>query len=93
VEDYELTVASAGVGQPLKVFRQYQKLVGKPVEVLLDGGIKIVAELRAATPESITLAWTEQVAAEGSKRKQAVERMEEYPLAGVKWTKEWLDFK
>lgn len=93
VEDFELTVASAGVGQPLKVFRQYAKLVGKPVEVLLQSGTKIIAELRAAAPDSITLAWTEQVAVEGSKRKQAVERVEEYPLSDVKWTKEWLDFK
>ncbi len=93
VEDYELTVASAGVGQPLKVYRQYAKLVGRPVEVLLNNGTKIVAQLRAATPESITLAWEERVAVEGSKRKQAIERVDEYPLTEVKWTKEWLDFK
>ncbi len=92
-EDYELTVASAGVGQPLKVFRQYSKLVGRPVEVLLDNGVKIVAELRGATPDSVTLAWEEQVAVEGRKRKEKVERVHEYPLAEVKWTKEWLDFK
>lgn len=93
VEDFELTVASAGVGQPLQMLRQYTKLVGKPVEVLLAGGTKIVAELRAATPDSITLAWQERATVEGSKRKQLVERLEEYPRSEVKWTKEHLDFK
>jgi ribosome maturation factor RimP len=93
VEDFELTVSSAGVGQPLKVLRQYKKLVDHPVEVLLANGTKIVAELRAADTESITLAWEEQVAVEGKKRKEKAQRVEQYPLAEVKWTKEWLDFK
>ncbi len=93
VEDFELTVSSAGVGQPLKVLRQYKKLVGRPVEVLLGNGTKVVAELRAADEDSITLAWEEQVAVEGKKRKEKVERVETYPLDDVKWTKEWLDFK
>lgn len=100
VEDYELTVCSAGVGQPLKVRRQYLKLIGRPVEVLLASGAKIVAELRAvggddgaAAPETITLAWEERVAVEGRKRKETVERVDEYPIGEVKWVKEWLDFK
>lgn len=93
VEDYELTVGSAGIGQPLKIFRQYRKLIGKPVEVVLRNGTKIIAELRGATPETITLAYPEQVAVEGRKRRETVERVREYPLDEVKWTKEWLDFK
>ncbi len=93
VEDFELTVSSAGVGQPLKVLRQYKKLVGRPVEVLLASGTKIVAELREADEDGITLAWEEQVAVEGKKRKEKVEKVERYPLGEVKWTKEWLDFK
>lgn len=92
-EDFELTVSSAGVGQPLKVLRQYKKLAGRPVEVLLASGTKIIAELRDADEENITLAWEEQVAVEGKKRKEKIERIETYPIAEVKWTKEWLDFK
>ena len=34
-EDYSLTVASAGIGEPLKLVRQYRKLIGQSVEVLL----------------------------------------------------------
>ena len=40
-EDYSLTVASAGIGEPLKLVRQYKKLVGNSVEVLLKSGVKI----------------------------------------------------
>jgi len=37
-EDFELMVASPGIGQPFKVHRQYTKAIGRPVEVqLLDG--------------------------------------------------------
>lgn len=92
-EDYELTVSSAGIGQPLKVFRQYKKLIGRPVEVVLKNGIRIIAELRDATPEAITLAYPEKVAVEGKKRREEVEIVKEYPLSEVKTTKEYLDFK
>ncbi len=92
-EDFQLTVASAGIGQPLRVFRQYKKLIGSPVEVLLCNGTKIIAELRDATPESITLAYTEKVAVEGKKRKETVEVVKTYLLTEVKSTKEYLDFK
>jgi len=91
--DFELTVSSAGIGRPLKVFRQYKKLIGRPVEVVLMSGIKITAELRDAVPDAITIAWEEMVAVEGKKRKQPVERIETYPLSEVKSTAERLDFK
>ena len=42
-EDFSLTVASAGIGEELKCERQFRKLVGRPVEVLLLNGTKIRA--------------------------------------------------
>ena len=47
-EDFSLTVASAGIGEELKCERQFRKLVGRPVEVLLLNGTKIRALLDAA---------------------------------------------
>ena len=44
-EDFELTVTSAGIGRPLRLLRQYRKLIGRPVEVVLLNGTKIIAEL------------------------------------------------
>lgn len=93
VEDFSLTVSSAGIGQPLKLHRQYLKLVGSPVEVTLDNSTRIIARLTAATPESITLSYEEKVAVEGKKRKEKVTVTREYPLSEVRTTREYLDFK
>lgn len=92
-EDFQLTVTSAGIGYPLKVLRQYQKLIGRPVEVVLKNGTKVLAELREATQDSITLGYEEMRTVEGKKKKQAFEVVKTYPLAEVKSTKEYLDFK
>lgn len=92
-EDFQLTVTSAGIGYPLKVLRQYTKLIGKPVEAVLKNGTKILAELKAADADSITLLYRESRAVEGKKRKQLFDVEKTYPLAEVKSTKEYIDFK
>ncbi len=92
-EDFELTVASAGVGYPLKVLRQYKKLIGRPVEIVLRNGTKITAELRGAEKDSVTVFYTENRTVEGKKRKQQFEVEKTYPLTEIKTTKEFLDFK
>ncbi|MBQ2796196.1 MAG: ribosome assembly cofactor RimP [Tidjanibacter sp.] len=92
VEDYELSVYSAGVGQPLKLLRQYQKLVGSPVELLLTSGVKVLATLKEVSPEALTIGYTEKRTVEGKKRKVEVEVEESYTFDQIKWTKEYLDF-
>lgn len=92
-EDFQLTVASAGIGYPLKVLRQYIKLIGKPVEVVLKSGTKIIAELKAADETSITIAYQESRAVEGKKRKQLFDVEKTYGLEDIKTTKEYIDFK
>lgn len=92
VEDFELSVYSAGVGQPLKLLRQYHKLIGSTVEVLLVSGVKVLATLKEATPEAITVTYTEKRLLEGKKRKVDVEVEESYTFGQIKWVKEYLDF-
>ena len=92
-EDFSLTVASAGIGSELRTLRQYRKLVGRPVEVLLTNGVKILAHLDEATNEGVTLSYEEKQAVEGRKRTQPVKVTRSYPFAQIKYTKEWLDFK
>lgn len=92
-EDFSLTVASAGIGSELRTLRQYRKFVGRPVEVLLTNGVKILAHLDEATDEGVTLSYEEKQAVEGRKRKQPVKVTRSYPFAQIKYTKEWLDFK
>ncbi len=92
-EDFSLTVASAGIGSELKCMRQYRKLVGKSVEVLLTSGIKITARLDAVDEAGITLSYEEKQTVEGKKRKQLVTVTRTYPFAEIKSTREYLDFK
>ena len=61
-EDFSLTVMSAGIGSELRSLRQYRKLVGRPAEVLLTNGVKILAKLDEATEEGITLSYEEKQA-------------------------------
>lgn len=92
-EDFSLTVASAGIGSELRCLRQYRKLVGRPVEVLLTSGIKITARLDAADEQGVTLSYEEKQTVEGKKRKQTVTVTRTYPFAEIKSTREFLDFK
>ena len=93
VEDFSLTVCSAGIGEPLKTLRQYQKLVGSSVEVLLVSGTKLTGTLDQATAENITISYEEKVAIEGRKRKELQRVAHTFAYDEVKWTKEHLDYK
>jgi len=92
-EDFSLTVASAGIGEELRMLRQYRKIVGSPVEVLLAGGTKILATLEAVDEDGITLAYDEKAAVEGKKRKELRHTTKRYGFGEIKWTKEYLDYK
>ncbi len=92
-EDFSLTVASAGIGSELKCLRQYRKLVGKPVEVLLCSGIKLLARLDAVDDEGIALSYEEKQVVEGKKRRQTVRVERSYGFGEIKSAREYLDFK
>lgn len=92
-EDYQLTVASAGIGEPLRLVRQYQKLVGESIEVLLKSGVKILATLDEVSEETITISYDEAVVVEGKKKKQMQRTTHTYSFDEIKWAKEYLDYK
>jgi ribosome maturation factor RimP len=92
-EDFSLTVSSAGIGQPLRVPRQYLKLVGRSVEVVLGTGVKITGVLEAFGEDNITLSYPEKRRAEGKKKPETVTVTETFPLSEVKTTREYIDFK
>ena len=92
-EDFSLTVASAGIGEPLKLVRQYLKIVGSPIEVLLTSGIKFLGTLDAADEQGITISYDEKVAVEGKKRKELQHTVRTYAYSEIKTAKEYLDYK
>ena len=91
-EDYSLTVTSAGLDQPFKVLKQYQKAVGKKVEVMLKGGKKMVATLTAADEAGITLSYTAKEAVEGKKKKELVEHNDTYTMDQVNSVRPHIEF-
>ena len=93
MEDFSLTVSSAGIGQPLKTLRQYKKLVGKGVEVVLADGTKLLATLDEADEENITLSYPEKRRVEGKKKPETVTVTKTFPLTEIKTTKEYIDFR
>ena len=92
VEDYSLTVSSAGLDQPFKVLKQYIKAIGSKVEVQLKGGKKMVALLTAADQESITLKYSQKEAVEGKKKKEIVEHEDRYTMDQVNAVRPFIEF-
>ena len=91
-EDYSPTVSSAGLDQPFKVFKQYEKALGSKVEVSLKGGKKMVAVLEAADEESITLKYSVKEAVEGKKKKELVEHVDRFTMDQVNSVRPFIEF-
>jgi ribosome maturation factor RimP len=87
-EDYELTVSSPGIGQPLQVRQQFLKAVGRPVELLLKSGQKLQGTLLSATADSVEVEYTTMELLEGKKRKQSVRHAPRLRFDELKWVKE-----
>ena len=93
VEDYELEVGSAGIGQPFKVLQQYLNHVGQQVEVLTNGGEKLRGLLKEASEEGIILTVTVKVKEEGMKRPKLQEQDKQFSFNDIKQTQYVIDYK
>ena len=93
IEDYELEVGSAGIGQPFKVLQQYINNIGNEVEVLTSAGKKQHGILSAADENGFAVTVTEKQKVEGKKRPQLVDVDYHYSFNDVKWVKAEIDFK
>ena len=54
-EDYSLEVSSPGLGGAFKVKQQYEKNLGRDIEVLYTDGIKVKGKLEKVTDEGVLL--------------------------------------
>lgn len=68
VEDFELEVGSAGIGQPFKVLQQYLNHVGDEVEVFTQDRKKLKGVLKSADEKGISLLVKQKVKVQGAKR-------------------------
>lgn len=92
-EDFELEVSSAGLTEPFKVLKQYEKNIGNEVEVLTKKGLKISGILTAADENLFTVGVEKKVLPEGSKRKITIVEETEFSYADIKYTKYIIRFK
>jgi len=93
VQDFSLTVTSAGLDMPFKVFRQYLKFVGKEVEVLFKKGTKQIGTLTDAQEDKIELNFSRLEKVEGKKKRERVEVQTYYHLSDIKSTKPFINFR
>jgi ribosome maturation factor RimP len=84
VEDYELQVSSSGVGQPLRLERQFAKNIERTVEVLDNKGIKHSGTLKTYDQESVGVEITRNIKLEGKKRKELVTNIENFRFDQIK---------
>ena len=92
VEDYSLTVSSAGLDQPFKVMKQYVKALGTKVEVSLKGGKKMIATLVEGDEPGITLKYSVKEAVEGKKKKEMVEHVDRFEMEQVNSVRPFIEF-
>jgi ribosome maturation factor RimP len=84
--DFSLEVSSPGLDEPLKLFRQYLKNIGRNVEVLLADGAKKEGKLITATEQEIII--EEEIGK--NKKKEIVQHA--IPFDQIKTTKIQIKF-
>ncbi len=93
VEDYSLTVTSAGLDQPFKVLDQYRKFLGSEVEIVIKKGGKIKGVLSSCNQEGIEITTSKMVKREGAKKKVQEDTVTAYTFADLKSCKPVIKFK
>jgi len=86
-EDFELSVSSAGIGEPFLHIRQFKNKIDKAVEILLEDGTKFKAILLGVNDNEINVA--KEVKSKKKKSKMfTTGESELISLKNIKYTKE-----
>ena len=93
IDDYELEVGSAGIGQPFKVLQQFLNKIDEEVELLTKEGKKKHGILRSADENGFVVGIEEKQKQEGKKKPVLVEVDHTFKYDDVKWVKAVIDFK
>ena len=91
VEDYSLTVTSAGLDQPFKIVKQFIKAVGSKVEVKTRDGRKLVGVLESADDNGFTFSYEVKELVPGKKKKEMVRHEESFEYGSVNSVMPYLD--
>lgn len=93
VEDFELTVSSAGMDQPFRILRQYQRYLNREVSIKKVSGEKLVGKLMSADEKEVVIEQTRKERIEGKKKKQTITEELVLPMNEIKETKVVISFK
>ncbi len=93
VEDYELSVSSGGLDLPFIVSKQFDKYLGKEVEVVTAEGVKSNGVLLSHNNDNFVLEVERKELVEGKKRKVLVKKGVEFNKDAVKSVKPFFSFK
>lgn len=91
-EDFELTVASAGIGYPFLVEGQYRKNIGNTVEVRLKEAGTLNGVLKAYDGDRIVIECEEKKSVEGKKKKETVKTEKTICLSDIRQIKDVVTF-
>ena len=91
-EDFELTVASAGIGYPFLVEGQYKKNIGNTVEIRLKEPGILNGVLKSYNGDSLVIECEEKKAVEGKKKKETVKTEKTVRLSDIKQIKDIVTF-
>lgn len=92
-DNYSLEVSSPGLGAPLVLKQQYEKNLGRTVEVVFLDGKKKKGTLTAVDADGITMEVTEKMVAGGSqKKKKNVVVSKTFAFKDIKSTKVVVEF-
>lgn len=72
VEDYSLTIGSAGLSAPFRIPRQYKKFVGSEIQITRLTGERIKAMLLAADDKGVDISWQKKGEGKGKKAMETV---------------------
>ena len=90
-EDFALQIASAGLSEPFKVFKQYEKNLGRKVDVKLKGGEKILGTMLTAE-EGKGIVLETKIREKIGKRKKVVVKQHELAFEQIDQTKIVISF-
>ena len=91
--DFELVVSTPGVGEPLKVTRQYGANIGRTVKVRRLDGTTLEGELTESDDKGFVVKTRKKERIEGRKSKQWVEEDHRFEFDSISETKVLVSFK
>jgi ribosome maturation factor RimP len=92
-EDFELSVYSAGLGNPFKVYRQYEKNIGKEVDVKQGEEKPLIGTILSVDENGFDLETKVSIKDEATRKKKEVKKVVRFNFTDQPEVKNSITFK